>query len=357
MPDRPQVRGWGFWTRCLCGQCGPVNVAQQTMETQHLLRHWRRRSRVLGALAETLMGAGIPSDLPFEDLCLAAHDRQRETGNAQILVLFDQGMSLSVRHLFQQDRAGSTDSAEESGKTGDTGRGLVAGRARLTVKGIDPDAERQPLWGELLDGGEPVFATLVEVCSLGKLAHPGLLYAMATGCDQIWIQAAQSPADRRLQLQELAMVEALGGAGRFVLFSHVDELREAAVQPPTASLQILPGITQDSSRWEIVRNCAQVLLPVGTTRVRLPDWSPYGRVTLTRESCDCCQACHWICPTGAISFAANGRGFDFTESKCIQCGLCVSACPQRALRLSPCMTLKPRITQPQRRDIAADPVT
>ena len=46
-----------------------------------------------------------------------------------------------------------------------------------------------------------------------------------------------------------------------------------------------------------------------------------------------CDVCVPICPTGALAAEPLTRKVHFYDNKCIACGLCVKACPLRAMEV------------------------
>jgi Fe-S-cluster-containing dehydrogenase component len=48
-----------------------------------------------------------------------------------------------------------------------------------------------------------------------------------------------------------------------------------------------------------------------------------------------CFACVGACPVGAILDNRESPQLRFIESKCVQCGLCETTCPERAIALTP----------------------
>jgi len=60
---------------------------------------------------------------------------------------------------------------------------------------------------------------------------------------------------------------------------------------------------------------------------------PMGHVYFETSDCNVCLRCADRCPTDALQFQERDLLFD--HAKCIACGLCVSACERKAIRLSP----------------------
>jgi ferredoxin len=75
--------------------------------------------------------------------------------------------------------------------------------------------------------------------------------------------------------------------------------------------------------------------PVPVDVVTLAPSAPFGGVLLNVESCTLCHSCVTACPTGALSDNPDRAMLRFTESICVQCGLCEATCPEDAITLQP----------------------
>jgi ferredoxin len=74
--------------------------------------------------------------------------------------------------------------------------------------------------------------------------------------------------------------------------------------------------------------------------VPLAHGAPFGGVQLNVEGCTLCHACVTACPTGALSDNPDRAMLRFTESLCVQCGLCQSTCPENVITLEPRLDFK-----------------
>jgi ferredoxin len=75
--------------------------------------------------------------------------------------------------------------------------------------------------------------------------------------------------------------------------------------------------------------------PVPVDVVALAPGAPFGGVSLNVDSCTLCHSCVTACPTGALSDNPERAMLRFTESICVQCGLCEATCPEDAITLQP----------------------
>ena len=75
--------------------------------------------------------------------------------------------------------------------------------------------------------------------------------------------------------------------------------------------------------------------PAPVATVPLAPGAPFGNVQLNVEGCTLCHACVTACPTNALSDNPDRAMLRFTESLCVQCGLCEATCPEDVITLEP----------------------
>ncbi len=75
--------------------------------------------------------------------------------------------------------------------------------------------------------------------------------------------------------------------------------------------------------------------PAPVDMVPLAAGAPFGGVKLDVEGCTLCHACVTACPTGALSDNPDRAMLRFSESLCVQCGLCESTCPEKVIAIEP----------------------
>jgi len=76
-------------------------------------------------------------------------------------------------------------------------------------------------------------------------------------------------------------------------------------------------------------------VPAPVDAVPLAPGAPFGGVNLKVEGCTLCHACVTACPTGALSDNPDRAMLRFTESLCVQCGLCEATCPEKVITIEP----------------------
>jgi ferredoxin len=80
--------------------------------------------------------------------------------------------------------------------------------------------------------------------------------------------------------------------------------------------------------------------PTPVDVVPLAKGAPFGGVTLNVEGCTLCHSCVTACPTGALGDNPDRAMLRFTESLCVQCGLCEQTCPEDVITLEPRLDFK-----------------
>jgi ferredoxin len=75
--------------------------------------------------------------------------------------------------------------------------------------------------------------------------------------------------------------------------------------------------------------------PQPVPRVALPAGAPFGTVVVDNAGCTLCLACVAACPTHALTDNPDMPQLGFTESLCVQCGLCKATCPEKVIALVP----------------------
>lgn len=75
--------------------------------------------------------------------------------------------------------------------------------------------------------------------------------------------------------------------------------------------------------------------PAPVERIALPAAAPLGGLDVDIEGCTLCLSCVTACPTGALSDSEEQPALFFSESACVQCGLCAATCPEKVISLVP----------------------
>ena len=142
-------------------------------------------------------------------------------------------------------------------------------------------------------------------------------------------------------------ISALGfGAGlvRIIETDDPDQLRvmfDAA--PAGVATQKPAGFVPRGAKRSVLETTFRELhlaAPAPVEVVPLAPGAPFGGVKLNVAGCTLCHACVTACPTGALSDNPDRAMLRFTESLCVQCGLCESTCPEKVITLEPRLDFK-----------------
>ena len=144
-----------------------------------------------------------------------------------------------------------------------------------------------------------------------------------------------------------SIVSALGfGAGlvRIIETDDPDQLRTMLDAAPVGVATQKPaGFVPRGAKRSLLETTFRELhlaAPVPVDVVPLEPGSPFGGVKLNVEGCTLCHACVTACPTGALSDNPDRAMLRFTESLCVQCGLCEATCPEKVITLEPRLDFK-----------------
>jgi ferredoxin len=138
------------------------------------------------------------------------------------------------------------------------------------------------------------------------------------------------------------IVSALGfgtGLVRIIETDDPDQLRATLdAAPAGVATQNPAGFVPRGAKRSVLETTFRELhlaapTPVGT--VPLAASAPFGGVNLNVEGCTLCHACVTACPTHALSDNPDRAMLRFTESLCVQCGLCEATCPEKVITLEP----------------------
>jgi ferredoxin len=152
---------------------------------------------------------------------------------------------------------------------------------------------------------------------------------------------------RRAAEMSDTIVTALGfGAGlvRIIETDDPDQLRAMLDAAPVgAATQKPAGFVPRGAKRGVLETTFRELhlaAPTPVDIVPLAPGAPFGGVNLNVEGCTLCHACVTACPTGALSDNPDRAMLRFTESLCVQCGLCQSTCPEHVITLEPRLDFK-----------------
>ncbi|WP_135078955.1 4Fe-4S binding protein [Terasakiella sp. SH-1] len=80
--------------------------------------------------------------------------------------------------------------------------------------------------------------------------------------------------------------------------------------------------------------------------IALEKGAPYGQVQVDVAACSMCMSCVGACPTTALRANNDAPILSFLEQDCVQCGICASTCPEKAIGLVPQLNLDKMAASP-----------
>jgi ferredoxin len=195
--------------------------------------------------------------------------------------------------------------------------------------------------------GLPANVVPFAVNEVTQLGLDVILGALAYGAARMLFLVPPKRADELAGLQAQhdyadATLAALGyGEGRLELLVEADpdvvEARLHALDDPGPPMPAAGFLAMGNKR-ALMRLALQELhaaAPTPVDQVALPEGAPFGRAVVDVEGCTLCLACVGACPTGAFQDNPERPELRFQEDACVQCGLCVSTCPEKVIALEP----------------------
>lgn len=223
-----------------------------------------------------------------------------------------------------------------------------AGGSNAVVLFHDAD-QGEPLIDALARFGDGLPANVlpVRVNEVTQIGPEAIAALFAYGAAGVALLTRAKPSHDPLGLRRVVetsgtIVAALGfgdGLVRVIETDDPDQLRAMLDAAPA-------GVVTQKPATFVARGAKRSLLetsfrelhfaaPVPVDVVTLAPSAPFGGVLLNVESCTLCHSCVTACPTGALSDNPDRAMLRFTESICVQCGLCEATCPEDAITLQP----------------------
>ncbi len=207
--------------------------------------------------------------------------------------------------------------------------------------------------------GLPARVLPIEVHSVATLGIDVVLGAIAYGACQVFALLDDAGADEHGALLDQqariadTILNGLGFAG-----AHWQALRAAEPAALQAALwSSLPAMTvaepatfhlsnrkRESLDFAIHHLVQQASAP--PDEIALPSCSPFGTLVIDASRCTLCKSCIGACPSSALMDTEDAPKLRFVEHNCVQCGLCETTCPERAISLLPRLLVTPAARQP-----------
>ncbi|MBR1153300.1 4Fe-4S binding protein [Bradyrhizobium sp. JYMT SZCCT0428] len=195
--------------------------------------------------------------------------------------------------------------------------------------------------------GLPAHVLPLRVNEVTQLGPESIAAVFAYGGNGVAILTRGKPRHdiaglRRTTETSDTVVAALGfGAGlvRILETDDPDQLRAMLDAAPGGVATPKPaGFVPRGAKRSVLETTFRELhlaAPAPVDSVPLAPGAPFGGVNLNVEGCTLCHACVTACPTGALSDNPDRAMLRFTESLCVQCGLCEATCPEKVITLEP----------------------
>ena len=194
--------------------------------------------------------------------------------------------------------------------------------------------------------GLPPSVLPLSVYSVYQIGHEAIAAMLTAGAEHVAIMARpDKPDDLPALTSQVELInvvlEKLGFEGRRV---HViNETDPDAAQEKLYSFPDVLAIKGGNfdpvgSKRDIARSAFAKLhtaAPAKREFIELPAPAPYGCIEIDTGKCTLCLSCVGACPAGALADNADRPEVSFTESACVQCGLCRVTCPEDAITLVP----------------------
>ena len=329
---------------------------------QSLCAHGRNQSVGCNACVDVCSASAISSDLKRNqivvnpNLCVGCGTCTTVCPTGALSYTYprasEQGVKLRTL-LATYAKAGGKDAALLL-HSQEAGAALVNDLGRLaqldkTVRGVPARVIPLPLW---------------HTASVGIDLW---LTAFAYGASQVWVLMTgdEAPQYHEALREQMAVAEAvlqgLGYSGRHFKLIEVRDARDltafdvelaempAQVVGKRASFALLGDKrgTLDLALGHLLDDSADRAARTKDAAIALPAASPFGSLNVNRDTCTLCLSCVSACPAGAMQDNAERPQLRFIEKNCVQCGLCATTCPEKAITLQPRLLLGDERRQPR----------
>ncbi|MSQ18856.1 MAG: 4Fe-4S dicluster domain-containing protein [Betaproteobacteria bacterium] len=207
--------------------------------------------------------------------------------------------------------------------------------------------------------GLPARVIPIEVHHVAAVGLDLALAAIAYGACQVIVLSAgvefdeYGPAIEKQFSYGQTILTALGFTGKHLHMVRTDEVRdlEKAVWNLAPAASVTKAATFNLSADK--RTSLDFLIdhlakqaPKPQTAIALAKAAPFGAITINKDTCTLCKACIGACPTAALQDSQEAPRLNFIEANCVQCGLCETTCPERAITLVPRLVIGPERKNP-----------
>ena len=202
--------------------------------------------------------------------------------------------------------------------------------------------------------GLPARVMPLELHHVASAGIDLLLGAFAYGACQVAVLATGSEADHYADAIEKQMgfaqtiLNALGFEGRHFSLLRAPDM--AALESALWSLKPARGVDapalfnlagEKRGSLEFIFEHLVRHAPAKKDEIALGAGAPWGNVSVNKDTCTLCLSCVGACPESALVDGRDKPMLKFIERNCVQCGLCETTCPEKAITLTPRLLLTP----------------
>jgi len=186
------------------------------------------------------------------------------------------------------------------------------------------------------------------------------LTAFAYGASQVWVLVTgeEAPQYRAALAEQMAVAQAivsgLGYSGQHFQLIEARDARDlmaldaALSQPAAQGVKRRASFAVQAEKRATVELAIDHLLQDSATHpqraqageaLALPAASLLGTISVNKDTCTLCLSCVSACPASTLQDNTERPQLRFIEKNCVQCGLCASTCPEKAITLTPRLLL------------------
>jgi ferredoxin len=204
--------------------------------------------------------------------------------------------------------------------------------------------------------GVPARVLPVPLWHTSSLGLEVWLTAIAYGASQVWVLMTdeEAPQYHEAIRSQMAVAQAilsgLGYEGEHFRVLHARDSRDLAaldsdLQATSAqTVARTAGFAVQSDKRATLELALDHLIehaPVKRDVIALPVGAPLGMLVINKDACTLCLSCVNACPASALQDNAESPQLKLVEKNCVQCGLCATTCPEKAITLVPQLSLSP----------------
>ncbi len=204
--------------------------------------------------------------------------------------------------------------------------------------------------------GVPARVLPVPLWHTSSLGLEVWLTAIAYGASQVWVLMTdeEAPQYHEAIRSQMAVAQAiltgLGYQGEHFRVLHARDARDLAAldsdlqAPPAQTVARTAGFALQSDKRATLELALDHLIehaPAKRDVIALPAGAPLGMLVINKDACTLCLSCVNACPASALQDNAESPQLKLVEKNCVQCGLCATTCPEKAITLVPQLSLSP----------------